>query len=93
VLFPVRLDDAVSKTKEVGAVKLRDNRNIGDFFQMIIQSATRPGRTFSRGQQPGELRTALPAHAPALSSDASMMVSTRVVTAGSDGSWLPYSNA
>ena len=31
VLFPVRLDDAVAATKEAWAVKLRDNRNIGDF--------------------------------------------------------------
>jgi hypothetical protein len=31
VLFPVRLDDAVMKTTEPWAGKLRDNRNIGDF--------------------------------------------------------------
>jgi len=31
VLFPVRLDDAVMKTMEPWAGKLRDNRNIGDF--------------------------------------------------------------
>jgi hypothetical protein len=31
VLFPVRLDDAVFTTDEAWAVKLRDNRNIGDF--------------------------------------------------------------
>jgi uncharacterized protein YjbI with pentapeptide repeats len=31
VLFPVRLDDAVFKTKEAWAVMLRDDRNIGDF--------------------------------------------------------------
>ena len=31
VLFPVRLDDAVFTTNEAWAVKLRDNRNIGDF--------------------------------------------------------------
>jgi uncharacterized protein YjbI with pentapeptide repeats len=31
VLFPVRLDDAVIKTTEPWAGKLRDNRNIGDF--------------------------------------------------------------
>ena len=31
MLFPVRLDDAVAATKEAWAVKLRDNRNIGDF--------------------------------------------------------------
>jgi hypothetical protein len=31
VLFPVRLDDAVFATKEAWALKLRDNRNIGDF--------------------------------------------------------------
>jgi hypothetical protein len=31
VLFPVRLDDAVFATKEAWAVKLRDNRHIGDF--------------------------------------------------------------
>jgi hypothetical protein len=31
VLFPVRLDDAVFTTNEAWALKLRDNRNIGDF--------------------------------------------------------------
>jgi uncharacterized protein YjbI with pentapeptide repeats len=31
VLFPVRLDDAVMDTGEAWAVKLRDQRNIGDF--------------------------------------------------------------
>jgi hypothetical protein len=31
VLFPVRVDDAVFATKEAWALKLRDNRNIGDF--------------------------------------------------------------
>jgi uncharacterized protein YjbI with pentapeptide repeats len=31
VLFPVRLDDAVFAAKEAWALKLRDNRNIGDF--------------------------------------------------------------
>jgi uncharacterized protein YjbI with pentapeptide repeats len=31
VLFPIRLDDAVLTTGEAWAVKLRDNRNIGDF--------------------------------------------------------------
>ena len=31
VLFPVRLDDAVKETAEPWAVKLRDQRNIGDF--------------------------------------------------------------
>jgi uncharacterized protein YjbI with pentapeptide repeats len=31
VLFPVRLDDAVIETSEAWAVKLRDQRNIGDF--------------------------------------------------------------
>jgi uncharacterized protein YjbI with pentapeptide repeats len=31
VLFPVRLDDAVFATKEAWALKLRDNRHIGDF--------------------------------------------------------------
>jgi hypothetical protein len=31
VLFPVRLDDAVFTTSEAWALKLRDNRNIGDF--------------------------------------------------------------
>jgi hypothetical protein len=33
VLFPVRLDEAVMKTNEPWAGKLRDNRNIGDFTQ------------------------------------------------------------
>lgn len=31
VLFPVRIDEAVMKTSEPWAVKLRDQRNIGDF--------------------------------------------------------------
>jgi hypothetical protein len=31
VLFPVRIDDAVFATNEAWAIKLRDNRNIGDF--------------------------------------------------------------
>jgi hypothetical protein len=31
ILFPVRIDDAVFKTEEAWALKLRDNRNIGDF--------------------------------------------------------------
>jgi hypothetical protein len=31
VLFPVRIDDIVLKTGEAWAVKLRDQRNIGDF--------------------------------------------------------------
>jgi hypothetical protein len=31
VLFPVRLDDVVFATNEAWALKLRDNRNIGDF--------------------------------------------------------------
>jgi hypothetical protein len=31
VLFPVRVDDAVFATKEAWALKLRDNRHIGDF--------------------------------------------------------------
>jgi len=31
VLFPVRLDDAVMKTSEAWAAKLRRSRNIGDF--------------------------------------------------------------
>ena len=30
-LFPTRLDDAVMETVEPWPVKLRDNRNIGDF--------------------------------------------------------------
>ena len=31
VLFPIRLDDALFGTNEAWALKLRDNRNIGDF--------------------------------------------------------------
>jgi hypothetical protein len=31
VIFPVRLDDAVIDTSEAWAVKLRDQRHIGDF--------------------------------------------------------------
>jgi hypothetical protein len=31
VLFPARLDDAVFVTREAWALKLRDNRHIGDF--------------------------------------------------------------
>jgi hypothetical protein len=33
VLFPVRIDNAVIATAEPWAVKLRDQRNIGDFRQ------------------------------------------------------------
>jgi uncharacterized protein YjbI with pentapeptide repeats len=33
VLFPIRIDDAVISTAEPWAVKLRDQRNIGDFCQ------------------------------------------------------------
>jgi hypothetical protein len=31
VLFPIRIDNTVTSTKEPWAVKLRDQRNIGDF--------------------------------------------------------------
>lgn len=31
VLFPVRIDETVMRTDEPWAVKLRDQRNIGDF--------------------------------------------------------------
>jgi hypothetical protein len=31
VLFPVRVDDIVFATDKAWAIKLRDNRNIGDF--------------------------------------------------------------
>jgi hypothetical protein len=31
VLFPIRIDDTVMSTTEAWAVKLRDQRNIGDF--------------------------------------------------------------
>jgi len=31
VLFPIRIDDAVMTTTEPWAVKLRDQRNLGDF--------------------------------------------------------------
>jgi hypothetical protein len=31
VLFPIRLDDAMMDASEAWAVKLRDQRNIGDF--------------------------------------------------------------
>jgi hypothetical protein len=33
VLFPIRIDDAVMSTAEPWAVKLRDQRNIGNFRQ------------------------------------------------------------
>jgi hypothetical protein len=33
VLFPIRIDNAVISTDEPWAVKLRDQRNIGDFRQ------------------------------------------------------------
>jgi hypothetical protein len=33
VLFPIRIDNTVISTVEPGAVKLRDQRNIGDFRQ------------------------------------------------------------
>ena len=49
VLFPVRFDDAVFATAEPWAVKLRDNRNIGDFtrwkdhdaYQKVLQRLLR----------------------------------------------------
>jgi hypothetical protein len=31
-LFPLRIDDAVMNTNEAWALKLRDQRNIGDFL-------------------------------------------------------------
>ena len=33
MLFPIRIDNAVMSTAEAWAVKLRDQRNIGDFRQ------------------------------------------------------------
>jgi TIR domain len=33
VLFPIRIDDTVMSTAEPWAVKLRDQRNMGDFWQ------------------------------------------------------------
>lgn len=33
VLFPIRIDNTVKSTAEPWAVKLRDQRNIGDFRQ------------------------------------------------------------
>ncbi len=54
VLFPVRIDDAVMKTPEPWARKLRDQRNIGDFrrwkdhnaykasFQRVLRDLTKP---------------------------------------------------
>ena len=44
VLFPVRLDDAVMETYEPWAVKLRDQRNIGDFRAWSKQAAYRKSR-------------------------------------------------
>jgi hypothetical protein len=43
VLFPVRLDDAVFATNEAWALKLRDNRNIGDFRRWKEHDAYQKG--------------------------------------------------
>jgi hypothetical protein len=54
VLFPVRIDDAVMKTPEPWARKLRDQRNVGDFrrwkdhdaykqsFERVVRDLTVP---------------------------------------------------
>ena len=54
ILFPVRIDDAVMKTLEPWARKLRDQRNIGDFqrwkddnaykqsFERVVRDLTKP---------------------------------------------------
>lgn len=39
VLFPIRIDDAVMQTGEPWAVKLRDQRNIGDFRSWEVSAA------------------------------------------------------
>ena len=46
VLFPIRLDDAVMKTTEAWATKLRADRNIGDFRQWKDHDAYK--RSFDR---------------------------------------------
>jgi uncharacterized protein YjbI with pentapeptide repeats len=46
VLFPVRIDDAVMTTTEPWAVKLRDQRNIGDFRRWKDHDAY--GKSFER---------------------------------------------
>ena len=56
VLLPVRLDDAVFATQEAWAVKLRDNRHIGDFrswkdhdaYQRTLERLVRDLRIESR---------------------------------------------
>jgi hypothetical protein len=43
VLFPVRIDDAVMKTSDPWARKLRDQRNIGDFLKWKDHDAYQVG--------------------------------------------------
>jgi hypothetical protein len=43
VLFPVRIDNAVRETNESWAVKLRDQRNIGDFTRWKDHDAYQEG--------------------------------------------------
>ena len=58
VLFPVRLDDAVIKTTEAWAGKLRDNRMIGDFrrwkdhdaYQKALERVLRDLKVAQAGQ-------------------------------------------
>ena len=57
VLFPLRIDDAVIETSEAWAVKLRDQRHIGDFrhwknhdgykksFERVLRDLKQPSRT------------------------------------------------
>jgi hypothetical protein len=58
VLFPVRLDDAVFATTKAWALKLRDNRNIGDFraWKDHPTSAPSSGRYATFGLIPRLLR-------------------------------------
>jgi TIR domain len=39
VLFPVRIDDSIMKTTEAWAVKIKDQRNIGDFRNWTDETA------------------------------------------------------
>jgi uncharacterized protein YjbI with pentapeptide repeats len=66
VLFPIRLDEAVMKTEEAWARKLRDQRHIGDFrqwkdhdayqasFQRMLRDLTREQSAAPRGTLKGD---------------------------------------
>jgi hypothetical protein len=59
VLFPVRIDDAVLTTNKAWAVKLRDNRHIGDFCRWNgsrrLPEDPRPAAARPAGREPDVL--------------------------------------